>query len=178
MNNGHFEVQGLFDKGKEEWIKFDIVQQAITRQQSVAQTTQPAPPSIEAPDSSASDLSSEWPKRWKSMQTGAVFMLRVDGEYIYAEQIMSEEATKAGVFFLLELKKEGDKYVGKGTGRALKTPTGPACPLSYSAEFTRVTKQRIEGRGFGATSDAKFDWATCQFSPPPAWQELSWIPVR
>ena len=33
-DNGHFEVQALLGKGKDEWIKFDVVQQtAITKQQ-------------------------------------------------------------------------------------------------------------------------------------------------
>jgi uncharacterized damage-inducible protein DinB len=35
IDHGHFEVQATFEKGKEEWVKFDIVQQtAISQPQS------------------------------------------------------------------------------------------------------------------------------------------------
>ena len=42
--NGHFEVQGKSAKGKEEWVKFDIVQQtAVSNQQlSKASAAQPS----------------------------------------------------------------------------------------------------------------------------------------
>ncbi|MFY9646258.1 MAG: DinB family protein [Terriglobales bacterium] len=66
IDHGHFEVQAAFEKGKEEWIKFDIVQQsAISRPQSspvqpaaaIAQpapaAAAPAPASVKNPVSSA-----------------------------------------------------------------------------------------------------------------------------
>jgi hypothetical protein len=190
MNNGHFEVQALFGKGKEEWVKFDVVQQmALSRQDpATAQqtssssqelptsTTQTAAPSIEAPESA--NAGSEFPKRWKSMTSGSIRVLRFEGEYIYAEQVLPEAASKAGMFFLLEVKKDGDKYTGKTNGRLVRSDGGASCPVTYATELTNVTKERIEGRGFGPPDNAKIDWQTCEFSLPSSWHEFSWIPVK
>jgi hypothetical protein len=179
MDKGHFEVKAAFGNGKDEWVKFDVVQQsAISRQESApAPMAQTAPASIEAPEPAA-DASSEFPKRWKSMNSGAVRVIRLEGEYIYAEQVVPEAAAKAGVFFLWEVKKDGDKYVGKVNAHVVKEDSSASCNISFSAELTRVTKQRIEGRSLAPPKNAAFDWKTCQSSLPPAWDEFSWIPVR
>lgn len=99
MDHGHFEVQGLLAKGKEEWIKFDIVQQtSVSKPQlNEASTVQEAPSSIEAPNSSAT-TNSGFPGRWKSMTTGTVRTLRFEGDYIYAETVLTEAAAKTGTF--------------------------------------------------------------------------------
>lgn len=178
-DKGHFEVQGLLGKGKEEWIRFDVVQQtALSQQKPQTASLQAAPVSIEAPKSDAPNANSGFPSRWKSMTTGKVHTLRFAGEYIYAELEVSEAAAKAGVFALTEVKKDGDKYVGKTNSRALKTQTGPSCSLSWPIEFTLVTPDRIEGRGFTPPVDHKFDWNTCTSSPPADWQPFVWIPVK
>lgn len=175
---GKLEVQAVFPKGKEEWIKFDVVQQATIRRPEPTPTTLPAPASIEASKPASTDANTQWPKHWKSMQSGSVRTLRFEGDYIYAEQVLPEDAVKAGIFFLWELKKDGDKYVGKVNARILKEPGGPACAATFTAELTHVTKERIEGRTLSPSPNAKLDWETCQYSPPPEWQEFSWIPVE
>jgi hypothetical protein len=149
LNNGHFEVKATFGNGKDEWIKFNVVQQSAISRPASAQTTpmaQTAPTSIEAPEVPTAEASSEFPKRWKSMNSGAVRVVRFEGEYIYAEQVVSEAAAKAGVFFLWEVKKEGDKYVGKVNGHVVKEDGSASCNISFPAELTQITKQRIEGR--------------------------------
>jgi hypothetical protein len=77
-----------------------------------------APPSIEAPKSA--DGNSGFPARWKSMASGTIRTLRFDGEYIYGETVLSEAAVKAGAFALMDVKKDGDKYVGKVNGPLCK----------------------------------------------------------
>jgi len=179
IDKGHFEVQALFGKGKEEWVRFDVVQQtAISRQESPAPPAQEAPASIEAPESGAPDTNSGFPRRWKSMTSGAVRVLRFEGEYIYAENVVPEAAAKAGVFFLLEVKKEGDKYVGKVNGRIVSTDGRASCSVTWPIELTLVTKERIEGRRFSPPPNSKTDWTTCSASPPAEWQPFTWIPVR
>ncbi|HJY83114.1 MAG TPA: hypothetical protein VKK81_18775 [Candidatus Binatia bacterium] len=189
MDKGHFEVQAMSDKGKEGWIKFDVVQQTTlskpepatsTAQTTPAQTASvpTAPVSIEAPESTSSGANPEFPKRWKSMTSGAVRVLRFEGEYIYAEQVVPEAAAKAGVFFLMEVKKDGEKYAGKISGRIVRPDGGASCPVTYPTELTSVTKERIEGRGFGPPDNAKIDWSTCTFSLPSSWRDFSWIPIR
>jgi hypothetical protein len=179
MNKGRFEVQALFGKGKEEWVSFDIVQQtAIGPPQPKSVVAQEASASIEAPKSDTSNSNSGFPTRWKSMTSGRVFTIRFEGEYIYVETVVPEAAAKAGVFFLTEAKKDGDKYVGKANGRMVRAEGGPSCAVSGNIEFTLVTPNRIEGRGSTPPPNAKLDWDTCLYTPAPDWQSFVWIPVR
>ncbi len=179
INKGHFEVQGVSGKGKEEWVKFDIVQQtAISRQQPQALPVE-APTSIEPPKSEGSNGNSGFPSRWKSLTSGTIRTLRFEGEYIYGEAVLPEAAAKAGMFSLMEVKKEGDKYVGKINARLVRQDGGAFCSVTYRTELTQVTKERIEGRSFGPPPDAKIvDWNTCRCSRPSAWLDFSWIPVK
>jgi hypothetical protein len=181
-DNGHFEVQAIFAKGKEEWVRFDIVQQtAITKQDSPPALAQAAQSSIEAPESKSSETSntdSEFPKHWKSMTSGTIRTVRFEGEYIYAELVMSEAATKAGAFQLTDAKKDGDHYAGNTNGRIVKADGSASCSTTMPIEFTLVTKDRIEGRTFSPPNDTKIDWNACSYSPPAAWQSFVWIPVR
>lgn len=176
IDNGHFEVQATFAKGKEEWVKYEIVQQtAISRQESPT-VTQAAPVSIDAPESAGSN--SGFPSRWKSMTSGSIRTLRFEGDYIYGETIFSEAAVKAGAFGLMEVKKDGDKYVGKLNARAVSADGNASCERSVPIELTLVTPNRIEGRTNAPPLGAKLDWKTCTSSPPPDWQPFVWIPVR
>ena len=176
IDHGHFEVQGLNSKGKNEWARFDVVQQtAISKP-----TSEPAPSTIEAPKSESATVDSGFPARWKSMTTGAVRTLRVEGDYIYGEVVLPEAQAKAGMFMLLDLKKDGDKYVGKQNSRLLSGsgPSAKSCSLTYSFELTLITPDRIEGRSFAPPQDAKIDWTTCTFSAPSNWRIFTWIPVK
>ncbi len=112
------------------------------------------------------------------MNTGTVRILRLEGDYIYAELILPEAAANAGTFMLTETKKDGDKYAGKTNGRVVKVQGGPSCPVSWPIEFTLVTPERIEGRSFTPPQNTKLDWEHCTFSPPADWQSFVWIPVR
>ena len=96
----------------------------------------------------------------------------------YAEGVLPEAATKAGMFFLTETKKDGDKYVGKTNGRVVKAAGGPSCRLTWPIEFTLVTPDRIEGRSFMPPANAKIDWNTCSYTPPADWQPFVCIPVK
>jgi hypothetical protein len=182
MNKGHFEVEGTSGKGKEEWVKFDIVQQtAITKQMPPATTAQAAPVSIQAPVSQTqetSDANSGFPSRWKSMTSGTVRTMRFQGDYIYAELILPDAAAKAGAFTLSELKKDGDKYVGKTNVRDIRADLGASCSLSSPIELTLVTPDRIEGRTMVPPPNAKIDWNSCSFSASADWQSFVWIPVK
>lgn len=207
-DHGHFEVQGVSTKGKEEWVKFDIVQQtSISSPQfsnasesqpsgdpcsrlpegangckdgkSIAQTApREAPSSIESPGADATGANSGFPSRWKSMTTGTLRTLRFEGDYIYAESVLSEAMVKAGAFFLMDLRKNGEKYVGTQSGKVVRPDGGASCPVTWPVELTLVTPSRIEGRGFAPPATAKVDWTTCTISPSPDWQSFTWIPVK
>jgi len=178
-DKGHFEVQALTGKSKEEWIKFDVVQQtAISRQQPQTAPAQEAATSIEAPKSETAGSNAGFPTRWKSMTSGTIRTLRFEGEYIYGETVLPETAAKAGVFFLMDVKKDGEKYVGKINGHIVSQDGSKSCSISSPIELTLVTPERIEGRGLIPPTNAKTDWNACTFTPPADWQAFTWSPVR
>jgi hypothetical protein len=132
----------------------------------------------EAPTSEKAGGIVAFPVRWKSMISGSVRTLRFEGDYIYSETVLSEAATKAGMFVLMDVKKDGEKYVGKENGRIVRSDRGASCSVTWPVELTLVTADRIEGRGFGPPPNSKIDWKDCTYSPSPQWQSFTWIPVR
>lgn len=190
-DKGHFEVQGVSGKGKEEWVKFDIVQQNATSRQdtemrTVAANTQsamettpavPATSTIEAPSSSPGD-NMGFPSKWKSMTTGSVRTLRFEGNYVYGEVLLPDAAVRAGAFTLMEVKKDGDKFIGNLNIKWVRQDGGASCPFQSQIELTLVTPERIEGRLFGGQPNSKIDWTNCSFSPAASWQAFTWIPVK
>jgi hypothetical protein len=179
-DNGHFEVRGFFGKDKkEEWIKFDVVQQAaISRQQAQMPPAREAAATIEAPKSETTSTENGFPVRWKSMTNGTIRTLRFEGEYIYGEAILTEAAAKAGAFALMDAKKDGDKYIGKVNRRIVSQDGSKSCSMSSPIELTLVSPERIEGRILIPPPNSKVDWIACTFSPPADWQAFTWIPVR
>jgi hypothetical protein len=179
-DNGHFEVKAFFGKDKkEEWVKFDVVQRiAMNIQQTEGPPAQPAQATIEAPQSEIAESNGGFPNRWKSMTSGILRTLRFEGEYIYGEAILTEAAAKAGAFGLMDVKKDGDRYVGKVNRRIVSPDGSKSCSMSSPIELTLVTPERIEGRFFIPPADSKTDWTACTFSPPADWQAFTWIPVK
>jgi hypothetical protein len=177
---GHFEVRAFFGKDKkEEWVKFDVVQRtAVSRQQPETPPAQEAAATIEAPESEAAGSNSGFPSHWKSMTSGIVRTLRFEGEYIYGEAVLTEAAAKAGAFGLMDVKKDGDKYIGKINRRIVSQNGGRSCSMSSPIELTLVSPERIEGRVFTPPPNSNTDWTACTFSPPADWQAFTWIPVR
>ncbi len=149
-----------------------------SKPQEVQEMKTPAPEARTTIDAPSATDNSGFPSRWKSMTSGAVRVLRFEGECIYAELVLPEDSAKAGVFFLTEVKKDGDKYVGKVNGRWVRRDHGASCPVTWPVELTLVTKGRIEGRTFGPPDNAKIDWSTCSPSLPAEWHPFTWIPVR
>ena len=182
MDKGHFEVEATSGKGKEEWVKFDVVQQtAIIKQAPSTSAPQAAPVSIERPASQTqetSDGNSGFASRWKSMTSGTVRTMRFQGDYIYAELVLPDAAAKAGAFQLSELKKDGDKYAGKANARLIRPDGGASCSFSWPIELSLVTPDRIEGRVMSPPQTAKIDWTSCSTAVPADWQSFVWIPVN
>jgi hypothetical protein len=53
-----------------------------------------------------------YPTRWKSLTSGTMKVIRVEGDHVYVETIQSEQARQLGGFTLADLKKDGERYVG------------------------------------------------------------------
>ena len=115
-------------------MKFDIVQQSAISPPQASPTPASASQaevsaSIEAPISETGNAAPV--ARWKSMTTGTIRTLRFEGDYIYGETVLSEAAAKAGSFFLLDLKKDGDKYIGKQNGKVVRSDGGASLSLIH-----------------------------------------------
>src|SRR5258708_5307998 len=97
------------------------------------------------------------------MTNGRDFKVRIDRDYIYTEWInLPPQLQSTAAFMRSELKKDGDKWVGKSRSRLpydYKTWAVESvnwCTLELQFEIDKITETRIEGRGMGFTSfDAK-----------------------
>jgi hypothetical protein len=87
---------------------------------------------------------SEFPTRWKSMKSGAVFVLRFEDNYIYAERVGSD---KSGGPVLEQFTKVGNSYIGEANYHIVG-PNGQVCPMKGNMLLTLVTPTRIEGYQF------------------------------
>jgi V8-like Glu-specific endopeptidase len=104
------------------------------------------------------------PTRWKSVETGAVYTLRFQGEYIYAEREQPDEFRKLGLFYTAEVRRSGDKYVGTAHTNHIWWNTNPytgekvvtdKCSLDFPMELSSVSSTRIEGRTYGPPEGKK-----------------------
>jgi hypothetical protein len=113
---------------------------------------------------------------WTSMTTGKDYKIRVDGDYIYAEWILPPALQSTTAFMRAELKKVGDKWIGKGrsflpyeykstygdywkTGQRVGTPNVNWCRLEVDMEIDKFQESRIEGQAQNFTT---FDAKKCQ----------------
>jgi hypothetical protein len=176
---GNIVIEYLDEHRKEKHVKYALIQAADRPAPEQAQVTRTAAaearPTIEAPSTTDN---SGFASRWKSLTSGTVYVLRFEGDYIYSERIVPEDAAKAGVFFLTEFKKDGDKYTGKTNGRVVSSDRGASCSVGGPVELTLVTKDRIEGRSLSPPPNAKINWRTCSYAPPAEWRPFTLIPVR
>ena len=122
--------------------------------------------------------------RWKSLASGTVKILRVDGDNVYVETVLPEAVKQAGGFTLAELKKSGTKYVGTtksawpcqwGDGVWIKVQWH-LCPNEAPIEFTVFTPSRIEGRTQQHPPDDKLRCRSCSHSEAPVPASFVWIP--
>jgi hypothetical protein len=124
---------------------------------------------------------SGYPALWKSLLSGKVRSLRFEGDFIYAETVLSEEERKVQ-FDSYELRKDGEGYKGMArSGFTCAYLSGRStqynrCTREGNIEFTSVTPNRIEGRSFDHPGDSKFDCKKCSYSKPAEWTPFVWIP--
>jgi len=124
----------------------------------------------------------ENPVRWKSMTSNKVFELRWVGERIYAE-LLKVQAEQTSGFQTMEVQKNGTVYTGVSRyGGVCRWYRGFGnwetnnCRFEKQAEFTQVSKDRIEGRTMGPPPSSKLDCKKCTYSKPDEWRPFIWIP--
>ena len=127
---------------------------------------------------------------WTSLLSGRDYKLRVDGDYVYTEWVnLPTQLQTTTAFMRSELKKDGDKWVGKArsylpygfkssyadfwtTGQRMGTENVNWCTREVQFEIDRITETRIEGRSLSSKS---FDAKKCK-PGKLEWQSFTWIP--
>jgi hypothetical protein len=124
---------------------------------------------------------------WTSLTNGRDFKVRQDGDFLYAEMIISNEGIEAGAFNRAELKRGPDgKWRGKsrintsceyphgfnGVLRARDTHTH-MCGMTKDVEIDSLSRTRIEGI---LTSSEKFNCGKCEPAGKPIQVPFTWIP--
>jgi S1-C subfamily serine protease len=139
--------------------------------------------------SSTSDVfkSDDFPRRWKSLESGTTKIVRRDGDRIYVETVPSDAAKNAGCFNLAELQKQGDIFAGtgrnsciceytKGFGGYARTYTN-RFTIQYKLEITTLGATRIEGRTSVPPKGTKLDCPKGDYNKPAnEWEAFTWIP--
>lgn len=127
---------------------------------------------------------------WTSLTSGRDFKVRMDDDHIYTEWVNLPPALQSTTAFMrTELKKTGEKWVGKTTAYLpyeykstyadywkTQQPVGTVnvnwCRTEFDFEIDKLSDSRIEGQGLGATS---FDARKCR-PGKLEWKPFTWIP--
>jgi len=124
------------------------------------------------------------PSRWKSLATGTVKTIRIDGDHLYVETILPDERIKAGDFTLAEFTKDGTKYVGKVRTRLTcmfrsawdLSPRYKTCTEEHAMSVDSLTETRIEGTAEEYPQNDHFSCRSCTHSEKPQTTRFVWIP--
>lgn len=127
-----------------------------------------------------------FPSRWKSLASGTIKVVRIDGNYVYVETVFPD-SQQPRRFNASELKKAGDKYVGttRSGGPCSWVGFTPFvgqeekwnnCSFQYAIEISLLSPTRIEGQFMGYPPNTKFDCGKCSYKGKQAWQPFTWIP--
>jgi S1-C subfamily serine protease len=124
---------------------------------------------------------SGFPQRWKSLVSGASEIVRVDGDRIYVETVLSSKDKDAGKFGVAELTKKGEKFAGVFREGIPCTWEGWSsgqnfCRLERPIEIDLLTPTRIEGSVLDYPQGTKFDCRRCQYSNKGVMRDFVWIP--
>ncbi|MEW6208741.1 MAG: S1C family serine protease [Acidobacteriota bacterium] len=122
-----------------------------------------------------------FPRRWKSLTSGTVKLIKIQDDYVYVETI-PVSGTPVGSI-LSEMKKQGEKYVGVTRERFecwyynfLRQYKENICPLETQIEITKLSPTRIEGRSQTVPQGAKLDCDKCKYNKSFEWKDFVWIP--
>lgn len=109
-----------------------------------------APVERPKPSAKAVALPSDLPRDWTNLEDGSAVSVRVDGEYIYEQgKILGDgQYIKEGTY-ICEMKREGDRWVGKCRYRVLlvwaSAITQNWCNISLDETISLINRSRIEG---------------------------------
>lgn len=127
---------------------------------------------------------SPFPRRWKSLSSGTTKIIRVEGEHLYVETVLSDKERAEGAFHLSDLTKSGERYVGHGNYRnfcswvrfGMQNERVNRCDQETFMEITLFSPTRIEGFSDAVAPNAKFDCGKCQWNKAFVRKPFTWIP--
>ncbi len=120
-----------------------------------------------------------FPKVWRSLSSGLWKVVRIQGDRIYTETVLTPQAKSRGASQYGELTKTGDKYIGKEHVKSDCQYDGSPgritnlCPTTWDVEITMLSTQRIEGRVRNLLPGQAFQCETCSY---PSDAKLDWVP--
>jgi hypothetical protein len=121
--------------------------------------------------------------RWKSLNSGNIYVIRMDGDRLYAERVLPDQMRRAGAFIAADLQKQGETYVGHEQvcwpcqfNSFVRGFITKQCRDSLDLELRFVSPTRVEGRIMSPPADARFDCNKCSYSKPSVWQEFTFVP--
>ena len=130
-----------------------------------------------------------FPKRWKSLTSGTSRTLRVEGDRIYVEALVSPETKAGGGFGVGDLAKRSDgsfagewryggscSYLDYSLANLRTEEITKTCTFSNPIEISSLGPTRIEGRVRAPSQNAKLDCKKCKFKGNPEWEPFVWIP--
>jgi hypothetical protein len=124
-----------------------------------------------------------FPTIWKSMTSGARFLIRKDADVVYIVRVVTDVEKKVGIFQGAELHKGEDKYTGMGHSVAVQYylqygeyQANGRCTFDIPWEVSLLSASRIEGRLFSRPTGSKVDFKKCTFDKKAEWESFVWIP--
>jgi S1-C subfamily serine protease len=125
-------------------------------------------------------VSEEFPKRWKSLSSGATLLIRREGDRVYVEVVLPNRDRQAGCFGVSDLRRQGESYSGIARYSCVCANASGwhRYTLDNPLEITSLTSTRIEGWSMGPPKDAKFNCVKGTYSKPSVRGPITWIPEQ
>jgi hypothetical protein len=128
--------------------------------------------------------SARLPTRWKSLTSGEVNLVRIEGDHVYIEASLTAEQRNAGIFMTYDLVKRDSIYTGTGRlgFRCTMVPIldpnyTKACILDLPCAITLLSGSRIEGvLDVPSLSPADLDCKNCRSKRPAEKTAFVWMP--
>ncbi len=108
---------------------------------------------------------------------------RVRDQFLFGERILPDERKALGDFDTVDVKRQGDRFVGTQRVRITfrikdSSPEGYSskkCQWDFPVELGSVTDERIEGKWESYPRDSKVNALTCVRSGDRFWESATWI---
>jgi hypothetical protein len=164
--------------------RYNYLQSEAAKCQAFQSRRNPAPEPTPVTASASAPEAADGEPMWKLTQNpNSRWKIKIGEQCLYGEHAYPEERRKLGDFDTVDVKKQGDNYVGTQRVRVTfkikdTSPQGfryKSCQWSFAVELTSVTEDRIEGRWEGYPPSSKVNPLTCERSGERIWEDVAWV---